>query len=79
MKQPGIDGRHRDKNGQISRKHGNTIVRTLRQIYGPAFAKGFPDTAKLSDILARLTEPSLSQLHKDHDDETLATKIASTR
>ncbi len=24
------DTRHRDKNGEISRKHGNTLIRTLR-------------------------------------------------
>jgi hypothetical protein len=27
--------RHRDKNGEISRKHGNTLVGTLRKTYGP--------------------------------------------
>jgi hypothetical protein len=34
MKEPGLDGRHRDKNGEISKKHGNTLVSTLRKIYG---------------------------------------------
>ena len=29
-----IDDRHRDKNGEISRTHGNTQVGTLRKIYG---------------------------------------------
>ncbi len=24
MKEPGLDGRHRDKDGKISKKHGNT-------------------------------------------------------
>jgi len=32
-----IDTRHRDKNGEISRKHGNTLIRTLRNTYGPDF------------------------------------------
>jgi hypothetical protein len=31
MEQPGLAGRHRDKNGQIARKHGNALVSTLRQ------------------------------------------------
>jgi hypothetical protein len=33
-----IDDRYRDKNGLISRKHGNTLVSTLRRIYegGPS-------------------------------------------
>ena len=37
-----IDDRHRDKNGEISRKHGNTLVVTLRWIYGPTFAVRTP-------------------------------------
>jgi hypothetical protein len=40
MKQPGLDGRHRDKDGEISRKHGNTRVDTLRETYGGDFAQG---------------------------------------
>jgi hypothetical protein len=49
-----IDDRHRDKNGEISRKHGNTLVGTLRKIYGPSFAAGEPDSAKLDDVLSKL-------------------------
>lgn len=64
-KQVGLDSRHRDKNGEISRKHGNTLIATLRRTYGERFAEGEPPTAKLSDVLARLDEPSLSQLIKD--------------
>ena len=75
MKEPGLNGRHRDKNGEISRKHGNTLVRTLRKIYGAHFAKGFADTGTLSDVLQTLDEPSLSQLVKDHDAGTLEGKI----
>ena len=26
-----IDTRHRDNNGEISRKHGNTLIRTFRK------------------------------------------------
>jgi hypothetical protein len=55
----GLNGRHRDKNGEISRKHGNTLVGTLRKIYGSSFAQGQSDEAKLSDVLAELNEPSL--------------------
>ena len=78
MKEPGLDDRHRDKNGEISRKHGNTLVRTLRKIYGPGFAPNFPDTAKLSDLLHKLDEPSLSKLHRDHDGHQLEQKIAQS-
>jgi len=76
MKQPGLDDRHRDKNGEISRKHGNTLVRTLRRIYGHSFAPDFPDEAALSGVVHHLEEPSLSALHRDHDGNTLADKIA---
>jgi hypothetical protein len=40
-------GRHRDKGGEISKKHGNTLISTLRERYGESFAKGEPGTAKL--------------------------------
>ena len=49
-----IDDRHRDKNGEISKKHGNTLVRTLRKLYGTTFAAGWPETAKLADVLVSL-------------------------
>ncbi|CAB3795187.1 MULTISPECIES: hypothetical protein [Burkholderiaceae] len=29
MKQPGLDGRHRDKDGKIDQKHGNTMNKNL--------------------------------------------------
>jgi hypothetical protein len=60
-----IHARHRDKNGKISRKHGNTLIRTLRKHYGADFAKGCSDNEKLSDVLHKLDEPSLSQLISD--------------
>ena len=47
----GLDGRHRDKDGEISKKHGNTLVSTLRKIYGSTFAAGQPGSAKLTDVL----------------------------
>ena len=75
MKEPGLDGRHRDKDGEISKKHGNTLVGTLRKIYGKPFAAGYPDSAKLSDVLAQLNETSLSQLRRDHKTQHLDHKI----
>lgn len=76
MKQPGLDDRHRDRNGEISRKHGNTLVGTLRLIYGPGFAKDFKVTDKLEDVLEKLDEPSLSHLVRHHEAGVLETKIA---
>lgn len=74
MKQPGLDGRHRDKNGEISRKHGNTLMGTLRKHYGAGFASGFEDTAKLSDVLTTLDESSLTKLVRDHQAGALESK-----
>jgi len=45
--QPGLDDRHRDVNGQIDRKHGNTLVGTLRQTYGDDFAADRHSDTKL--------------------------------
>jgi hypothetical protein len=71
-----INARHRDKNGEISRKHGNTLIRTLRITYGPGFAPGCADNAKLSDCLAKLDEPSLTRVVHDHDGGQLEHIIA---
>jgi hypothetical protein len=30
MEEPGLDNRHRDKNGEISKKHGNTLISNTR-------------------------------------------------
>ena len=65
MQQPGLDNRHRDKNGEISRKHGSTLIRTLRETYGPGFAPACDPDAKLSDCLHQIDEKSLSQLVHD--------------
>jgi hypothetical protein len=77
MEQPGLDQRHRDKNGEISKKHGNTLVRTLRKIYGTTFAAGQPETAKLSDVLQQLNDTSLGQLIHDHKNGHLEKRIKS--
>lgn len=66
VRQPGLDGRHRDLNGQASRKHGNTLIRTLREIYGPHFAAEFRADMRLSALLQRAGAESLSQYLKDN-------------
>ena len=72
-----LNGRHRDNNGEISRKHGNTLVGTLRKIYGPSFAAEHSESDKLSDVLADLNEQSLGQLVRDHGAGHLADKVRS--
>jgi hypothetical protein len=72
----GLDNQHRNKDGEISRKYGNTLVRTLRKIYGQGFAAGYPETTQLSEVILQLNETSLSQLRRDHETHHLMHKIA---
>ena len=78
MEQPGLHGRHRNKDGEISRKHGNTLTRTLGRVYGPGFTQGAGDDDRL-DVLATLDEHSLSQLVRDHQRGELESRIAEAR
>lgn len=65
-KQPGLDDRHRDTNGEIRRKNGNTRVDSLRGTYGDSFAKDFRGDMKLETLLERTGANSLSEyLKKD--------------
>jgi hypothetical protein len=75
MEEPGLDQRHRDKNGEIARKHGDKLIATLRRIYGRGFAPGCGDHEKLSDVLRRMNEHSLSLLVHDHHRGELDGKI----
>jgi hypothetical protein len=64
MKQPGLDKRHRDKDGEISKKKSNTLVRTLRKEYGDDFAKGYRGDAQLGTVLKKEKAESLHDLLK---------------
>jgi len=59
----GLDGRERDKDGQIREKNGNTLVRTLRKEYGPDFAEGYRSDTKLETVRED-SGKSLSELVK---------------
>ena len=76
MTKTNLGNRHRNKDGEISSKHGNTLIRTLRKIYGQSFAAGYPETEKLREVLLKLNETSLSQLRRDHETGHLEHKIA---
>ena len=78
MSKAGLDNHHRNKDGEISHKHGNTVIRTLRKIYGQSFAAGYPATQKLSEVLLQLNETSLSQLRRDYETGHLEHKIANS-
>jgi hypothetical protein len=56
----GLDGRHRDKNGQIERKHGNTKMRTLKPGYPEL--KNFRNDDTLGQVRARYGVESLDGL-----------------
>jgi hypothetical protein len=69
MEQPGLDQRHRDKNGEISRNHGNTLIGTLRKSFGIRFVPGQQDDTKLSSVLETPDEESLRKLVRDTNNE----------
>jgi hypothetical protein len=66
MQQPGLDGRHRDKDGRIAKKHGNSLIASIRLTY-PGFAPDEKGSAKLIDVLHRLDFPSLTKLVNERD------------
>jgi hypothetical protein len=63
-KQPGLDGRHRDSDGEIRRMNGNTRIDSLRNTYGDTFAKDFRGDMKLETLLDRTGKGSLSDYLK---------------
>jgi hypothetical protein len=62
MSKAGLDNCHRNNDGEIGGKHGNTLIRTLRKVYRPSFAAGYTETDKVSEVLRKLNEISLSRL-----------------
>ena len=62
MKQPGLDHRHRDRDGEIRRKNSNTLVRTLRKEFGDEFAKGYRSDTELGTVLKKKDKESLHEL-----------------
>jgi hypothetical protein len=67
VKEPGLDKRHRDKDGEIDRKHRNTTVETLRKTYGDDFLSDFRSDAQLGTVLDKTGADSLSELVKKHN------------
>ena len=63
-KQPGLDSRHRDLNGEIRQKNGNTRIDTLRKTYGDDFAKGQRGNMRLDTLLDNSDTRSLSEYLK---------------
>jgi hypothetical protein len=61
----GLDGRHRDADGRISEKHGNTEVGTLRGTYGSTFLEEWWSDAHLETV-REATGKTLSELVREH-------------
>ena len=66
---------YRKRDGAIGQKHGDTIIATLRGIYGATFAPSCQPTDMLSDVLAHLDEPSMKHLVDDHETGKLDGKL----
>jgi hypothetical protein len=56
----GLDGRTRDRDGEIRQTNGNTRVDTLRSTYGDSFATGVRGDMHLETLLDRTGAKSLS-------------------
>jgi hypothetical protein len=60
----GLDDRMRDNDGEIRKKRSDTLIGTLRETYGPEFAKGYRADAKLGTVLDKEGVATLDQLRK---------------
>jgi hypothetical protein len=61
LSQPGLDSRHRDKDGEISKKHGNNpyqyATRDLRAELRPRRGRGRRQAGRLPNSAVRLASP----------------------
>ena len=60
----GLDNRCRDLDGEIRKKRGDTLVKTLRQTYGSDFASGVRGDTRLDTLRERAGGGSLTDLVK---------------
>ncbi len=64
----GLNGRHRDKNGRVEEKRGDTLVRTLREEYGEDFLRDWRSNTKLATV-RKDSDMSLTELVRQHQRE----------
>lgn len=69
MRQPGLDNRHRDLTGQIDKKHGNTLLKSLRKQYGQHLAPGRRSDMMLRTLREEAGGKSLSKILKGRPNE----------
>ncbi|MBV9066123.1 MAG: hypothetical protein JO004_10210 [Methylobacteriaceae bacterium] len=72
--------KHRDTLGQISHRHGNVHVGTMRRMYGHSFAAGLPAETTLYEVLELSGPNSVSEMHlkmleQDYADGLLERKL----
>ena len=60
----GLDGRQRDRDGEIRKKRSDTKVGTLRREYGESFARGYRANSTLGTVLKKEGVETLDQLLK---------------
>jgi ribosomal protein S15P/S13E len=65
-KNPGLDGRAREKSGQIDHKHPTTKIKHLREHYGQHFAPDWDGERTLGELLKETKFESLTQYVKHH-------------
>jgi hypothetical protein len=65
-KHPGLDGRGREKSGQIDHKHPTTKIKHLRETYGKGFAPGWDGERTLGELLGETKFESLTQYVRYH-------------
>lgn len=63
-RQPGLDERYRDSDGQTRRKNSNTEIGSLRRTYGADFARPYRSDMRLDTLLRRSGAASLSDYLK---------------
>jgi hypothetical protein len=61
----GLDSRYRDADGRIEEKKGNTLVASLRKVYGEDFLRDWRSDARLSAVRVE-TDMSLTELVRQH-------------
>jgi hypothetical protein len=61
----GLDSRYRDADGRIEEKKGNTLVASLRKVYGEDFLRDWRSDARLSTVRVE-TDMSLTELVRQH-------------
>lgn len=66
MSEKGLDGRVREKSGQIDHKHPTTKIKHLRDRYGHKFAEGWDGEKTLGELLKDSGFESLTQYVKHH-------------